>query len=301
MATHRVKIDFLVPGFSKCGTTTLCAMLATHPGIYIPAYKEPWYFNAENIEDRTADYQLDFAPALPGQLRGEGSVSYSSKEFEDVSIQRIGAMVPGCRFIFIARNPWKRIESSYREMHHSGVKFGLDAPYGMAENLNTFPQMIDDSCFFERVSKYVTAFGADAILVLFLEDFQRHPQQALARCFRHLGLDDSHEADVDVRLNEGSSKLYDSRLLRYLRNQGKTGPALARVGPQTQDRWLQPLGLRRHFRDTIQWDRESIAIVEERVLPDSRQFLASYGKPADFWDARPLSGKGRRFGAFIKS
>jgi hypothetical protein len=27
----RVKIDFVVPGFSKCGTTTLCALLDLYP------------------------------------------------------------------------------------------------------------------------------------------------------------------------------------------------------------------------------------------------------------------------------
>ena len=285
-----VQIDFLVPGFSKCGTTTLCALLAAHPDIFIPQFKEPWYFNAANLAARTPDYHLHFADALPGQLRGEGSVSYSSREFEDISILRIGEMVPDCRFLFIARSPWKRIESSFREMHHSGVKFGLDAPYSVAENLKKFPQMIDDSCFFERISKYVAAFGTGAILVVFLEDLKRNPQYEMARCFRHLGIDDSCKVDPGVRLNEGTSKLYDSRLLRYLRNRPSSGHALASLDPETQDKWLRPLGLRRPFKDSIEWDRESIALVEAQVLPDSQRFLAAYGKPPDFWDSLPSAG-----------
>lgn len=284
-----VNIDFLVPGFSKCGTTTLCAMLATHPDIFIPEFKEPWYFSADNMAARTRDYRLHFAPALPGQLLGEGSVSYSSQETEDISIRRIRAAAPNCRFLFIARNPWKRIESSYREMHHSGVKFGLDAPFGLSENLEIFPQIINDSRFFERISKYVEAFGEASIMVLFLEDLRLQPQHELSRCFRHLGVDDSFQVETGLKLNEGSSKLYDTRLLRYLRNNSRLGLGLAKLDPETQDRWLRPAQLRRPFRGAINWDRESIEFVLERVIPDSRAFLEAYGKPRDFWDWQPSS------------
>jgi len=278
-----VKIDFLVPGFSKCGTTTLCALLAQHPGIYIPELKEPWYFSAEDFEARTPEYQRHFAPARPGQLLGEGSVSYSGYRREDVSIARIRANNPACRFIFIARHPMRRIESSYREMHNSGVQFGLNAPYELAENLEVFPQMILDSCYFERISKYIDAFGREPILVLFLEDLTRDPQRELARCFRHLGVDDSFEVGDSPRLNEGSSKYYDTRLLRWARNTPTFGFRLAAMTPAQQDRLLKPLGLRRRFRKRVRWSDRALAIVRERVMPDARRFLAAYGKPEDFW------------------
>ncbi len=278
-----VKIDFLVPGFSKCGTTTLCALLAQHPQIYIPELKEPWYFSSNDFPRRQADYIQHFSPALPGQLLGEGSVSYSGHEKEDVSVERIRENNPDCRFIFIARHPLRRIESSYREMHHSGVKFGLNAPYSLADNLELFPQMIKDSLFFERISKYVDAFGSESILVLFLEDVTRQPQQELARCFRHLGVDPDFQIVQALRLNEGSSKLYDTRILRYIRSKPWSGFKLAKLDPEQQDRLLRPLGLRRPFKAPVQWDARSMAMVRESVLPDARKFLAAYGKPPDFW------------------
>jgi hypothetical protein len=278
-----IKIDFLVPGFSKCGTTTLCALLAQHPGIYIPELKEPWYFSASDFPRQQADYIQHFAPARPGQLLGEGSVSYSDSNMEDVSIARIRQNNPDCRFIFIARNPLHRIESSYREMHHSGVKFGLNAPFGMARCLEAFPQMIRDSLFFERISKYVDAFGADSIVVVFLEDLTRQPQQEMQRCFSHLGVDCGWKVVEDLRLNEGSSKLYDTRILRYFRSTPWSGFRLARLSPEAQDRLLRPLGLRRAFGKPVHWDKESMALVRQQVLPDARRFLEAFGKPPDFW------------------
>lgn len=279
-----IKIDFLVPGFSKCGTTTLCALLAQHPGIYIPELKEPWYFSSDDFPAKQADYIQHFSPALPGQLLGEGSVNYSGYQKEDISIARIRANNPDCRFIFIARNPLRRIESSYREMHHSGVKFGLNAPYGLADNLQMFPQMIKDSLFFERISKYLQAFGRDSVQVIFLEDLKANPQPELEKCFRHLGVDSRFRAQRALRLNEGSSKYYDTRILRYIRSKPWSGFKLARLNPEQQDRLLIPLGLRRAFNKPIAWDARSLAMVREQVAPDARRFLEAFGKPADFWE-----------------
>lgn len=279
-----IRIDFLVPGFSKCGTTTLCALLAQHPKIYIPEFKEPWYFSATDFPAREADYVQHFSPALPGQLLGEGSVIYSGFEREDISIERIHGNNPECRFIFIARNPLRRIESSYREMQHSGVKFGLNAPYSMAENLDMFPQMIKDSLFFQRISKYVDAFGAGSIQVIFLEDLKTQPQREMEKCFRHLGVDDSFQVQEELRLNRGSSKYYDTRILRYIRSKPWSGFKLARLSPEQQDRLLIPLGLRRVFKKPVQWDARSLDMVREQILPDSQRFLAAYGKSADFWE-----------------
>jgi hypothetical protein len=279
-----VRINFLVPGFSKCGTTTLCALLAQHPEIYIPELKEPWYFSSTDFPAREADYIQHFTPALPGQLLGEGSVNYSGFEREDISIARIRDNNPDCRFIFIARNPLRRIESSYREMHHSGVKFGLNAPYSLAENLQRFPQMIRDSMFFERISKYVDAFGKEAIRVLFLEDLNRRPQQELQKCFSHLGVDVGFQVKEEMRLNKGSSKYYDTRILRYIRSKPWSGFKLARLNPEQQDRLLQPLRLRRPFTQPVQWDESASAMVRDSVLPDAKKFLTAFGKNADFWE-----------------
>ena len=278
-----IKIDFLVPGFSKCGTTTLCALLAQHPDLYIPELKEPWYFSARDFPRQQAEYIQHFSPALPGQLLGEGSVSYSGSAMGDVSAVRIKENNPDCRFIFIARNPLHRIESSYREMHHSGVKFGLNAPYDLAECLSVFPQMIEDSLYFARISNYVDTFGSDSILVLFLEDLTRHSQLEMEKCFRHLGVDSTFGIVEELRLNEGASKFYDSRILRYLRTRPWSGFKLAKLGPEAQDRLLRPLGLRRPFRKPVIWDDQSLAIVRDRVLPDAQAFLEAYGKPRDFW------------------
>jgi hypothetical protein len=275
-----VRIDFLVPGFSKCGTTTLCQLLSCHPDIYIPPAKELWYFSSDNYESHGSQYDDHFAPAGPGQLKGEGSVSYSGYEYEDIAIARIYENNPECRFIFIARNPRQRIESSYRQMHHSGVQFGLNAPFALGSCLEAFPQMVNDTLYWQRISKYRRRFGDDAILVVFLEDLQENTQACLRRCFEHLGIaPDISSVEGEVRLNEGQFKLHDTRLLRFLRATRAAGRPLARMGSyERQDRLLVPLRLRRTFgRRAIDWDAASLLRYRRDIYPDAQNFLEFYG------------------------
>lgn len=276
------RIDFLVPGFSKCGTTTLCALLAQHPGIFIPELKEPWYFSADDFEERGTMYRALFCSAREGQLLGEGSVSYSGYDKEDVSVERIHANNPHCRFIFIARNPMRRIESSYREMHHSGVRFGLNAPYSLAACLDVFPQMINDSCYMRRIGRYLDRFGEEAVHVLFLEDLRLDPQGELDRCFAHLSLP-GHAVSLSRALNRGADKLRDSRLLRFFRTRAWSGVPLSRIRPEQQDSIFKPLGLRVRFKHAVDWDGDSRRIFAEQVEEDARAFLKRFGKPGDFW------------------
>jgi Sulfotransferase domain len=282
----KVKIDFVVAGFSKCGSTTLCALLDLHPDIYIPPIKEPWYFCHKEFETQHAHYDGHYAAAEEHQKKGDGSIEYSGYLSEDISVERIYQNNPECRFLFIARNPKSRIESSYREMHHSGVQFGIDAPYSLEDCLQMFPQMIQDTRYWERISKFRNKFGDEAISVVFLEELISKQQETLESCFTHLGVDPAKFPGASgVNLNAGESKLYDTRLLRRIRNFQPTGLQLAKIDPFTQDKLLAPLRLRRPFgKKTVYWDADSLAHFQREIAPDSLRFLEFYGRPASLWN-----------------
>lgn len=282
----RVKIDFVVPGFSKCGTTTLCALLDLHPRVFIPAIKEPWYFSHDAFETQHECYDGHYADAKDGQLKGDGSTDYTGYLRETISAKRIFDNNPDCRFIFIARNPRSRIESSYREMHHSGVNFGLNAPYALGDCLRVFPQMIQDTLFWERISTYRDVFGDDAILVVFLEELKADQNRVLTKCFEHIGLSIKDMPDYGaINLNDGSRKLYDSRLFRFLRSNRFTGLKLAKIAGERQDQIFSPLGLRRAFgKKPLRWDKHALDVFDSEIAPDCLQFLEHYGKQPGFWN-----------------
>ena len=91
--------------------------------------------------------------------------------------------------------------------------------------MKQIPQMIADTLYPDRITRYRQTFGDESILVLFLEELESDSSFQLRRCFRHIGVDDGFEiADKDTRLNAGETKLYDTQILRYLRNHKKWAP-----------------------------------------------------------------------------
>lgn len=279
-----VRINVFLAGFGKCGTTTLCALLGCHPGIFVPTAKETWFFCSDDYDSRLDELRMHYADSRPGQLLLDGTPEYSSFMSEDKSLSRILEHNSDARFIFIARDPKARIDSSFREMHNSSPLYGFSTPWVLSDALRQLPQMYRDAFYWERISGYREAVGDERILVLFLEDVARSQADELRRCFRFLGLDESPADSIPrLALNTGKQKLIDTRLLRWLRHHEPFGQLLARIPASRQDRWFYPLGLRRPFGESVRWDAEALAILREQVAPDARRFLEFYGKPRDFW------------------
>lgn len=278
-------IDFMVAGFSKCGTTSLCDALSQHPDIFIPAVKEPRYFSAKNFERRHPAFRKMYEPAETGQKLGDGSPVYSSANLASLSISRIRKNNPACRFVFIARHPRKRIESFYREMHHSGTHFGVVPPFKLSSFLQEYPAAIQDTLFFDRLEQFNAEFGREAVLPVFLEDFHADAHSVAENCCEHIGVDPELLPPVGEKaLNSGTAKLYDTRLLRKLRKHPRTAFRIADIAPEQQNTLFRKLGLRRAFgRKPVHWDEPAELLYQKTVVPQARKFLEFCGKPPDFW------------------
>jgi hypothetical protein len=193
--------------------------------------------------------------------------------------------VPDVKLVWIARDPIRRLESSYREAHHSGHFFGFHAPYTIGELVRETPNFIADSLYWRRLAHYRSAFPRAAMHLMFLEDLARNPAAELRRLCRFLGVDpEAWPADTTaIQVNEGGRKLRDSRLLRVLRTAPVTGPALRRLSPAWLDRTGRLLGLRIPFRRPVPWRPADLEWTQDRLRDDARRLLDHAGKPADFW------------------
>ncbi len=184
-----MQLDFLIPGFSKCGTTSMCAFLMQHPQIFIPPLKEPNFF-AHHFDKGYDWYQSLFERAQPGQKCGDGSTCYSSAEYEYRAYQRALDRFPDLKVILIARDPIARLESSFRYMHHVGHEWGVWASDCIGETLKMLPNMIRDTMYWQRLICLRSYFPDDRIHILFLEDFNADSAGELAKCCRFLGVSD---------------------------------------------------------------------------------------------------------------
>ncbi len=276
-------IDFVVPGFSKCGTTTLCDMLNSHSEIFIPKGKEPGYF-AENFHRGWEWYLQGLSPRRGEQLAGDGSTTYSSQEFAALACQRILDHSPECKFIFIARDPKKRLESSFREMHASAYKYGISPSFKFGRALRQLPNMIADTMYWKLINIFRSLVPDDRIHVLFLQDLRQHSVHEYERCLAFLGVPAEPLPNRRLQLNPASSKVCDTRLLRFVRTHPLASRLWGRLSPDTQESLIARLRLRRPFNTRIVWDDYALDIFERVIAPDARQFLTNYGKPLEFWN-----------------
>jgi hypothetical protein len=111
------KVDFIIVGAQKGGTTALASFLAQHPGIFILEIKEAHFFDITrkyyDSKARSApygDYHRLFARAKPNQLWGEATPSYMFLPFVP---RRIHEYNPAVKIIFLLRDPVMRAFSHF--------------------------------------------------------------------------------------------------------------------------------------------------------------------------------------------
>src|ERR1044071_4465915 len=103
------RIDFIVPGAQKSGTTALHYFLKGHPQIVLPDRQEMHFFDDEEIFSGPFDYQLLHRP-FPPRIRstsivGEVTPSYL---YWGPAMERIHAYHPRIKLVILLRNPIDR-------------------------------------------------------------------------------------------------------------------------------------------------------------------------------------------------
>ena len=177
--------DFLLIGATKCGTTSLHRWLSDHPSVWMPAEKELRYFTAQHHLHRGPDwYAAQFAEAPADAVVGEASNAYTRHPVYDGVPERIAAMMPKARLIYVTRDPMARIESHYRHRLVTGIEWRSPSRAIRAD-----PRYVAASLYGHQIARYLDHFPASQILVLRSEDLFARPQAELGRLSAFLGIE----------------------------------------------------------------------------------------------------------------
>ena len=107
--------DFVVIGVMKAGSTTLFRWLDEHPGVRMPADKEPQFFSDERAWRRGPAWYASLFADVPAGLRtGEASVAYADPRTADVVVPRLLGTLPDAALVCLLRDPATRLRSHYR-------------------------------------------------------------------------------------------------------------------------------------------------------------------------------------------
>jgi len=192
------KVNFLVCGTQKGGTTTLDAYLRQHPEICMGKYKEVHYFDSEMpFLYPHPDYRLyhDFFEPKPGQwIWGETTPIYM---YWYSAPRRIWEYNPNMKLILILRNPIKRAYSHWnmqRERGNEPLSFidaiaeeekrrRLSLPYQ-----NRRFSYLDRGYYTEQIKRLRAYFPADQFLLLKSDELKKDPKTILDQIANFLGI-----------------------------------------------------------------------------------------------------------------
>jgi hypothetical protein len=217
---------FLVVGAPKAGTTSLHRYLSEHPEIAMSSEKEPMCFTPDDWLDRLPRY-VDYFER-PAHVRGESSTAYSAFPFAPDVPDRVRAVVPDARFIYMLREPVERTLSHYAQNLWDRLP------------VRPFDELMDDledpmnmpvwcSRYATQYERWAERFGPERILVLEQRELADDCAATMRRVFEFLEVDPTFtSAAWDVRHNTADEHRAP---IPFVKRLGPRGRAAARRGP----------------------------------------------------------------------
>jgi Sulfotransferase domain len=199
-----MKVDFVIGGTQKGGTSALDYFLRQHPQICLPTdLKEIHFFDREEMfRDGKPDYQryhAHFRPEPQHQLLGEASPIYM---YWMSAPYRIWSYNPDMKWIIILRNPTDRAYSAWnmeRRRDAEQLSFA-DAVANEAKRCReALPfqhrvfSYIDRGFYAGQIRRLFNIFGRDKCHVILNEDLKNKHEQTVQEVFGFLGVDQAYQ------------------------------------------------------------------------------------------------------------
>ncbi|MEO8847605.1 MAG: sulfotransferase domain-containing protein [Casimicrobiaceae bacterium] len=186
------KVDFVVAGTQKGGTSALASYLDEHLDVCMPSTKEVHHFDKdERFESGTPDhtiYHAYFAPAATQRVIGDATPNYM---YWEPTPARIADYNPAMKFIMMLRNPAKRAYSHWNmesKLRRETRTFE-DAIRGKdATQLHRRWSYVDRGRYSRQLRRVWEHFPREQTLVLRSDGFQSDPAPALAQIATFLGI-----------------------------------------------------------------------------------------------------------------
>jgi len=191
------RVNFLVAGVQKGGTTALFDYLADMPDVALSRVKEVHFFDDEAQDWARPDYAAYHAqfPEPEGRPCGEATPIYS---YWPGSLERAAAYNPAMKLVLVLRDPVARAWSHWRMEYARGAErepFAWCVREGRQRLFDAVPwghhrefSYVERGFYGEQVARALELFPRDQLLVLKSEDLRADPAGPLAKVRAFLGL-----------------------------------------------------------------------------------------------------------------
>jgi hypothetical protein len=175
----------VIIGAMKCGTSSLHEYLTLHPDISMSRPKELNFFVASQSWSKGIGW---YRSKLSSSKRvvGESSPNYTKHPTFPGVPERMHALLPDARLIFIARDPVRRILSHF---HHNLSNGRERRPIDEALATPATNPYVYPSLYHQQAQRFLEVYRRDQMLLLDLKQLSADPRGVLRRCFEFIGVD----------------------------------------------------------------------------------------------------------------
>ncbi len=285
----------MVPGASKCGTTSLWYYLKQHPDIYLSPVKEPHFFDSDlNYTNGIGWYYSQCFPSVRQEkIVGEMTPGYLYKH--DLVIPRIQDNIANnIKFIIMLRDPVKRAWSHYLHMVRNekeveSFETALELEDTRLKNNTGWFSYYYEGLYGYHLSKWFKAFGKECFLVLELEQMQKEPKEFFHQIFEFLEIK-TISIDTSKKLNQNSVIKY-KRLHKFIKSPPTWAKAIYRLTFKSfikfaykrsiLDRLIE-INLKKS-EDTLMLNKDTEIALRKKFLNDIQVLEAITGKRLSKW------------------
>lgn len=271
---------FLVIGAMKAATSTVCAYLEDHPETYCVPHCEPNYFSHDHIYAYGKEWYLRFFEGHTNvKHRGEGSNYYSARALYPHAAERIFALNPNIKIIYMVRDPIKRILSAWIQRRADA---GDRAPPTVDDAIR---QQRDDyvgqSQYFYNIQPYLELFPKENIFLGFMEDLSSDSGAFWLQLCQFLDIQESPVQRAHV--NPSLGKKVPSRLYTTL-NKFPLVKYAKIVTPNSLKSHMKALMMTEAASPDVAISPAVFSEIREILEDDARKLLDYAGRPYSFWD-----------------
>jgi len=200
----KIRVNTLIIGAGRSGTTTLCSYLKDHSDVCFSYIKEVPYFSLTDHFARGVNYYHSFFRNCEGSPVIASADTYLL--MDHAAISRVHAYNPHMKILVILREPLARAYSSY----NYSVNFGHHEAYGsfldsiaLEREIDAEPDIVRrnnlghfyGSLYCKHLRQWTRVFPRDQLLLLKTHDLKAHPETLFSELCAFLGIP-PHEWEI---------------------------------------------------------------------------------------------------------
>ncbi len=194
----RIKLDLLIIGAGRSGTTSIYKYLDNHPEVCFSSVKEVHYFSINDLYKRGVKYYQSFFNHYKDEKIRASADTYLLMDYE--AIERIVKYNPDIKILVMLRNPVERAYSSYNYSvnygHHQKLS-SFSSCIGFEKNIENEPDIIKrnnnghlyGSLYYKHLQYWMNAFPKQSFLLLATSELKNNPSDFYSKITTFLDIE----------------------------------------------------------------------------------------------------------------